>query len=89
MDLGRFAGNVQQFPEKPAVIMGDTGFALTYADLDRLSNQGAHFLRSLGLRTGDTLALCLENAPHFFLGKSELRDVKCSASMSVVRNRKC
>jgi acyl-CoA synthetase (AMP-forming)/AMP-acid ligase II len=66
MDLGRFAGNVQRFPEKPAVIMGDTGFTLTYADLDRLSNQGAHFLRSLGLRSGDALALCVENAPHFF-----------------------
>jgi long-chain acyl-CoA synthetase len=66
MDLGRFAANVRDFPQKPAVIMGDTGFAVTYAELDRRANQGAHFLRALGLRTGDALALCVENVPHFF-----------------------
>jgi long-chain acyl-CoA synthetase len=66
MDLARFAANVREFPDKPAIIMGDTGAALTYAELDRKANQGAHFLRSLGLRSGDVLALCLENAPHFF-----------------------
>lgn len=66
MDIARFADNVRKFPEKPAVIMADTGVALTYADLNARSNRGAHFLRSLGLQRGDTLALCVENAPCFF-----------------------
>lgn len=66
MDIARFADNVRRVPEKPAVIMADTGVILTYADLNTRSNRGAHFLRSLGLQSGDTLALCAENAPHFF-----------------------
>jgi fatty-acyl-CoA synthase len=66
MDLGTFAAHVREYPGKPAVIMGDTGFALTYADLNARSNQGAHFLRSFGLQRGDTLAMCVENAPQFF-----------------------
>jgi acyl-CoA synthetase (AMP-forming)/AMP-acid ligase II len=66
MDVARFAANVREFADKPAVIMADTGEALTYAELNARSNRGAHFLRSLGLRSGDTLALCAENAPHFF-----------------------
>ena len=46
--------------------MADTGMVSTYADLDACANRGAHFLRSLGLQSGDTLAMCVENAPCFF-----------------------
>jgi long-chain acyl-CoA synthetase len=37
-------------PDKPAYIMAGTGEMVTYAELDARSNQGAHLLRSLGLR---------------------------------------
>jgi acyl-CoA synthetase (AMP-forming)/AMP-acid ligase II len=66
MDVTRFTANVREFPDKPAIIMAGTGEVTTYTALNARSNRGAHFLRSVGLQTGDTLALCVENAPHFF-----------------------
>ncbi|MDB5969957.1 MAG: LongchainfattyacidCoA ligase [Hydrocarboniphaga sp.] len=52
-------------PDKPAVILGGSGKVITYADLDRISNQGAHLFRSLGLKAGDHIAMQLENGEHF------------------------
>src|ERR1700752_2445130 len=48
-------------PDKIAYQMAETGKAITYRELDELSNQGAHLFRSLGLRPGDHIALLLEN----------------------------
>ncbi len=53
-------------PDKPALIMGGSGRTVTYAQLDRRSNQVAHLLRSLGLRVGDHVAFQLHNEPEFF-----------------------
>lgn len=52
-------------PDKPAFIMTSSGEVVTYRDLDRRSNKGAHFFRSLGLRHGDAIAICMENNRHF------------------------
>jgi acyl-CoA synthetase (AMP-forming)/AMP-acid ligase II len=54
-------------PDKPACIMAESGEALTYDELDRRSNQLAHFLRAQGLAPGDTLAIVLENQPWLFI----------------------
>jgi fatty-acyl-CoA synthase/long-chain acyl-CoA synthetase len=48
-------------PEKIAYQMAGTGKAITYRELDELSNQGAHLFRSLGLKAGDHIALLIEN----------------------------
>lgn len=53
-------------PDKPAYIMAGTGEAVTYAQLEARSNQGAHLFRALGLRRGDGVALLLDNGPAFF-----------------------
>src|SRR5690606_35287787 len=53
-------------PDKPAVIMAESGEALSYADLDRRSNQGAQLFRALGLAPGATIAMCLSNSPVFY-----------------------
>ena len=53
-------------PDKPAYVMAGSGETVTYAELDARSNQGAHLLRSLGLRRGDGVALILENDARFF-----------------------
>src|SRR6185437_8280717 len=45
----------QQTPDKAAYIMGATGEAVTYAQLDARSNQVAHLLRARGLRRGDSV----------------------------------
>ena len=53
-------------PDKPAIIMAGSGEVVTYAALDRRSNQVAQLLRAHGVWIGDTVALCLENHPWFF-----------------------
>ena len=52
-------------PQKPAIIMAGSGEIVTYADLDRRSNQGAQLFRSLGLNIGDGIALYMENHPRY------------------------
>ena len=48
-------------PDKIAYQMAGTGKAITYRELDELSNQGAHLFRKLGLKAGDHIALLMEN----------------------------
>jgi len=45
-------------PDKIAYQMAATGKAITYRELDELSNQGAQLFRALGLKAGDHVALC-------------------------------
>jgi len=52
-------------PDKPAYIMARSGQIVTYKELDDRSNQCAQLFRSLGLVTGDCVALCMENHPRF------------------------
>ena len=53
-------------PEKVAYVMADSGETITYGELEKTSNQGAHLFRRLGLKRGDHIALLLENHPRFF-----------------------
>jgi acyl-CoA synthetase (AMP-forming)/AMP-acid ligase II len=59
-DLARVHG------DKPAVIMAGSGAVLSYAELDRQSNQIAQLFRARGLRPGDHIAVLMENRPEFF-----------------------
>jgi acyl-CoA synthetase (AMP-forming)/AMP-acid ligase II len=52
-------------PDKIAYQMAGTGKAITYRELDELSNQGAHLFRKLGLKAGDHIALLMENRLEF------------------------
>ncbi len=45
--------------------MADTGQVMSYAELASLSCRGARVFRDLGLRTGDGIALLVENCPEF------------------------
>ncbi len=56
---GTFA---ESTPDKPAVIMADTGEALTYAQLDERSTRLANALHDAGLRPGDDVALLAGNS---------------------------
>jgi len=53
-------------PDKPAVIMAASGETISFAELDRRSNQMAQLLRSHGIGVGETVAICLENHPWYF-----------------------
>lgn len=55
----------EDHPDRPAIIMAGSGLVTTYRELDERSNQLAHLLRDAGLRTGDHIALMMENGPAF------------------------
>ena len=52
-------------PSKPAFIMASTGETVTYGELEERSNRGAHLFRKLGLKTGDGIAIFMENNVHY------------------------
>lgn len=52
-------------PDKPALIMADSGDTLTFRELDALSNRIAHWFRALGLQPRDHIAILLENCLEF------------------------
>lgn len=56
----------EQTPEKPAYIMAETGQIVTYKELNETSIKGSQLFRRLGLKTGDHIAILLENHPRFF-----------------------
>ena len=47
--------------DKPALIMGGSGFTQTFAELDAAANRLSRLLRSAGLQPGDHIAICMEN----------------------------
>ncbi|ACG79127.1 long-chain fatty-acid-CoA ligase [Phenylobacterium zucineum HLK1] len=53
-------------PDRAAYVMGSSGETVTYRELDERSNQGAHLFRSLGLKTGDVIAIFMDNNPRYF-----------------------
>jgi len=52
-------------PDKPAIIMGNSGEVVTYRELDERSNQAAQLFRSLGLQRGDHIGMMVENDRQF------------------------
>ena len=60
------ATHAKTHPDRAAYIMAGSGETVTYRQLDERSNQGAQLFRSLGLQTGDVIAILMENNPRFF-----------------------
>lgn len=58
--------HAETHPDKIALVMHATGERLTYLDLEKRANRGAHAFRSLGLETGDTIAIASDNRIEFF-----------------------
>jgi acyl-CoA synthetase (AMP-forming)/AMP-acid ligase II len=52
-------------PDKPAVVLADTGWTQSYAELDAAANRLSRLFRAAGLQPGDHVALCLENHPRY------------------------
>ncbi len=57
--------HAQSTPGKTAFVMAGSGESMTYAELDARSNQGAQLFRALGLKTGDAVAIFMENNVHY------------------------
>lgn len=58
--------HAEAHPDKAAVIFSDSSAALSYGELERRANQGAHLLRSLGIGAGDTIAIWLPNCLEYY-----------------------
>jgi fatty-acyl-CoA synthase len=56
----------EQAPDRPAVIMAESGETLTFRQLDERSCQLAQLFWQRGLRRGDHVAILLENRVEFF-----------------------
>ena len=55
-----FEAQVVRTPDAVAVVF--EGTSLTYRELDRKANQLARYLRSLGVRPNDLVAICMERS---------------------------
>ncbi|MBV9456130.1 MAG: acyl-CoA synthetase [Bradyrhizobium sp.] len=53
--------HARSHPDKIAYQMAGNGKAITYRELDELSNQGAQLFHALGLKAGDHIAFLVEN----------------------------
>ena len=63
--MPHFSAFAAETPDRPAYIMANTGQVVTYAELDRRSNQVAHLLRASGVRRGDHIAMMMKNCAEF------------------------
>jgi long-chain acyl-CoA synthetase len=59
------AVHAQSNPDKAAIVMG-AGDVVSYRQLNERSNQCAHLFASLGLASGDAVALFMHNCPEYF-----------------------
>ena len=57
--------HAKNHPDKPALIMSDTGESMTYEELHSYAEKVANLLQNAGFKTGDHIALCLENRLEF------------------------
>lgn len=53
--------HAQKWPDKPAMVIAETGEQITYAELDERSKRLAQLFWSEGLRPGDHVAILMEN----------------------------
>lgn len=58
--------HVDRFPDKPAVVVAESGEALTYRELEENSVRLARHLHDAGLRKGDHVALLSGNDPKIY-----------------------
>ena len=63
--MPHFSAFAAETPDQPAYIMANSGEIVTYAELDRRSNQVAHLLRASGVNRGDHIAIMMKNCTEF------------------------
>ena len=71
-----FEEQVKKTPDATAVLFEDA--SLSYAELNRRANQLAHYLRELGVRPDDHVALVLERSVELVV--AEIAVLKCGAA---------
>ncbi|HEY7416762.1 MAG TPA: amino acid adenylation domain-containing protein, partial [Ktedonobacteraceae bacterium] len=64
--LTLFARQVEQLPD--AIALSGEGYLLTYEELEVRTNQLAHYLRQLGVRSEIHVGLCMKRSPEAIVG---------------------
>src|SRR5205807_5291021 len=83
--LGELAGEAaRRFGDQPAYV-AEEGWSLSYAELDRLSDEAAAGIARRGVREGDVVALVLPTVPEFVV--AYLAAAKLGAITSAVNAR--
>ncbi|VIO88925.1 Uncharacterized protein BM_BM3002 [Brugia malayi] len=70
-----FLRNVKNYRDKEALVEVDTGKKFTFHEMNQLCNQYANYFQSQGYKSGDVIALFLENCadfPAIWLGLSKI-----------------
>ena len=57
--------HAQNYCNKPAIIIAETGQSLSYGELDKRSNQVAQLLRASQVASGDVIGIFLHNSLEF------------------------
>ena len=65
MEIAHPRVHAKTHPDKPALILADTGQSISYAVLVERADRAAALFARLGLREGDTIAIFLENHLHY------------------------
>ena len=63
-----FEARAEQAPDATALLAGDTGETLSYAELNRRANRLAHFLTGRGVTRGSVVAILVERGPDLVTG---------------------
>ncbi|WP_374524424.1 acyl-CoA synthetase [Sphingopyxis sp.] len=58
--------HAQTHPDKPAVVVAETGETISYGELDAASNRAAQLFRAHGLGHEDVVAFMLDNTPYYY-----------------------
>ena len=53
-------------PNRPAIIMAESGTTVSYAELEDAANRLSQLFRRAGFKPGDHIAFCMENRPEYF-----------------------
>jgi len=61
-----FRAEALKHPDKPAIVIVESGETVSYGELSDRADQYANFFRQRGLKAGDSMAFTLENCPEFF-----------------------
>ncbi|PUA34084.1 MAG: hypothetical protein B9J98_01505 [Candidatus Terraquivivens tikiterensis] len=64
---GLLERSASTYPDRTAVISGESGYKLTYRELDSLASSFANALEGMGAVKGDRVAIFLPNIPQFLI----------------------
>ncbi len=71
-----FRAAALQSPDKPAIVMVESGETVSYGELSERADQYANYFRQLGFEAGDDIAFTLDN--------DHLSSIKCPKSIDFI-----